>query len=125
MKLILRARRMDMRGVPRWHDSYRFQAALDSIVTGTPVSRCGVWFGLSRKVQLRQVETGLNENPGVEITLSLEDGEVEMLWAALMKLPPEGYRKHPVTGLPDPPDTATLYEMLEDWGEQLGMEGLS
>lgn len=122
MKLVLRPRRKDSQGVSRWHDSYRLQTALDSIIAGTPVSRCGVWFALSRKVQLGQAGIDLGEDPSGEVTLELEDGEVTLLWEALMKLPPEGYRKHPVTGLPDVPDSATLFDMLEDWAEQLGQE---
>jgi len=120
--LTLKGRRKDSRGVARWHDSYRLQTALDNIIAGTPVARCGVWFGLSRKVQLGQVGAGIDESPNAEIALELEDGEAKMLWDALMKLPPEGYRKHAVTGRPEVPDSATLYDMLEDWGEQLGME---
>jgi len=120
--LTLKARRKDSRGVARWHDSYRLQTALDNVAAGKAVSQVGVWFGIARKVQLGQVEARIDESPNVEIALELEDGEARMLWEALMKLPPEGYRKHAVTGRPEVPDSATLYDMLEDWGKQLGME---
>jgi len=123
MKLALRPRRKDARGVSRWHDSYRLQTALDNIAAGKPVAQAGGWFGLARKVQLGQVRVNLADDPGGEIEIELEDEEAKLLWQALLKLPPEGFRKHAVTGMPEVPDLATLWEMLEDWGEQLQMEG--
>lgn len=119
MKLVLRPRREDDNGIPRWHDSLRLQAVLDTIGANKPVSQCGIWFGIARKVRIAQIEAGYPTQVNVEIEIELKNGEAKELWEHLQRAPAASFRKNPFTGQPEPPDLATLGEMLEDWGEQL------
>jgi len=113
--LTLKPRNETADGIPTWHDSFRLQAALDQIGRGKPVSQLGIWFSIAKKVQVAQEESGMQTQIGAEVVVELEEGEAKALWREVEKLPPEAFRKNPLTGQADVPDLGTLGEMLEEW----------
>ena len=115
--LTLRPRELQGRRV--WHDAVLVNHALEIIVKGKSVTKVAVWIGTARKVELEKPD----EDPLPAYDVELRNKEAKMLWRELLKLSPEAFGRHPVTGQPHVVNLFLLDAMLRDFAAQLE-EGL-
>lgn len=129
--LILKPRLLDADGVAQWHDRYVLGNALQHITKNLSLDKLGRWISVAGKIaeEAEKANLGRKDKSGnqylPEITVPIKNSEAEIFWKELIKLPFENFGANIVcrkcgSGIPNPPDVGTLYQMLSDIARAIG-----
>jgi len=106
-----------------WHDAGPLLNALSFIAANKSPDQAMIWADIARRVRI-EIEAHLDNGGfnGEAFSIELSNGEAKLLARQVSeKLQPAAYGRD-VTGQPAPVQIDILYEMLRDWGQQLGFE---